>query len=294
MTDIIAVTPETIQSQIYTIRGKQVMMDRELAVLYGVETKQLKRQVKRNIDRFPFEFMFELLSEEYDISRSQNGTLKQGENVKYAPMVFTELGVVMLAAVLKSPKAIDVSIQIAHAFVQMRKFLKDNAEVFVRLDNVERKQSMLQYDSDKKFEQLFNALESGDLKPKQGIFYDGQVFDAYVFVSDLIRSAKQSIVLIDNYVDETVLSLFTKRTKGVSLTIYTHKISSQLALDLQKHNAQYDPVVIKEFKQAHDRFLILDDAVVYHIGASLKDLGKKWFAFSKIEQSASEMLGKLQ
>jgi len=293
MTDIIAVTSETIQSQIYTIRGKQVMMDKDLAILYGVETKQLKRQVKRNIERFPIEFMFELLPEEYDFSRSQNGSLKQGQNVKYAPIVFTELGVVMLSSVLKSSQAVDVSIRITRAFVEMRKFLRDNSEVLVRLDNVERKYVILQHETNQRFEQVFNALQTPDVKPKQGIFYDGQVFDAYTFVSDVVREAKQSIVLIDNYIDDTVLRLFVKRQSGVSLSIYTQKITSQLALDLQKHNAQYDHVVIKEFKASHDRFLILDGAVVYHIGASLKDLGKKWFAFSKSDLPAGEMLGKL-
>jgi hypothetical protein len=304
MTDIIAVTPETIQSQIYTIRGKQVMMDRDLAILYGVETKRLNEQVRRNLERFPTDdFMFELTKDEFETLRSQIATSKNEGNLKsqfatsrekrgglrYRPMVFGEPGIAMISAIIHSQTAIKISVQIMSAFVEMRKFLRDNSQIFVRLDYVERK--LLK--ADENFGKLFDALESGDLKPKQGIFYDGQVFDAYVFVSDLIKSAKQSIVLIDNYVDETVLSLFTKRARGVSLTIYTQKISSQLALDLQKHNAQYEPIVIKEFKQAHDRFLILDGTVVYHIGASLKDLGKKWFAFSKMELSASDMLGKL-
>ncbi len=289
MTDVISITQDTIQNQIYTIRGKQVMMDRDLAVLFKVETKHLKRQVKRNIRRFPDDFMFELLPEEYDISRSQNGTLKQGGNIKYKPMVFTEVGIVMLSSVLKSDMAADTSIKISRAFIAMRKFLKDNAEVFIRLDAVERKQLK----ADENFDKIFNALESGDLKPKQGIFYDGQVFDAYVFVSDLIRTAKRSIVLIDNYVDDTVLNLFTKRAKGISLTIYTKDISKQLLLDKKKHDQQYDPVTLKQFKNAHDRFLVIDGTDVYHIGASLKDLGNKWFAFSKMEMSASEILKRL-
>jgi hypothetical protein len=266
-------------------------MDRDLAVMYGVETKQLKRQVKRNIDRFPESFSFLLTDEEWENLRCQSGTSSFAHGgSRYPVSVFTEVGVGMLSAVLYSETAIKISIQIMEAFVEMRKLIANNALVFQRLENVERRQLK----ADENFEKIFNALESGDLKPKQGIFYDGQVFDAYVFVSDLVRDARNSIVLIDNYIDDTVLRMFVKRQKGVSLTIYTQKISSQLALDLQKHNAQYDPVIIKEFKQAHDRFLILDGTVVYHIGASLKDLGKKWFAFSKIEQSASEMLGKLQ
>jgi hypothetical protein len=175
----------------------------------------------------------------------------------------------------------------------MRRFLKSNAEVFLRLENVERKQLMLEYDSEKKFAQVFNALQSNDLKPKQGIFYNGQVFDAYTFIADLVRDAQSSIVLIDNYVDDTVLRLFAKRKKGIPLTIYTQNINAQLALDLAKYNLQYGPAVIKSFKNAHDRFLILDDTVVYHIGASLKDLGKKWFAFSRMELSAAGILKKL-
>lgn len=290
MTELITITQETIKSQIYTIKGKQVMKDRDLAVLYGVETKQLKRQVKRNISRFPESFCFFITDEEVQNLRCQSGTSSfEHGGSRYPTMVFTEVGVGMLSAVLHSDSAIKISIQIMEAFVEMRKQIANSALVFQRLDNVERKQIK----ADSNFEKLFAALESGDLKPKQGIFYDGQVFDAYVFVSDLIRSATQSLVLIDNYVDDTVLNLFVKRVKGVSLTIYTKDISRQLALDLKKHNAQYDAVVIKQFKAAHDRFLIIDGTVVYHIGASLKDLGLKWFAFSKMDISALDILSKL-
>ena len=295
MTDIISATSETIQSQIYTIRGKQVMVDRDLALLYGVETRILNQAVKRNIERFPDEnFMFRLDDLEFKNWRSQfviSNSDKQG--LRYIPFCFTEVGIIMLSTVLRSTTAINVSIKITHAFVQMRRFLKDNADVFVRLDTVERKQVIMQHETDQKFEKIFNALQSPDVKPRQGIFYDGQVFDAYTFIADLVREAQSSIVLIDNYVDDSVLRMFVKRAKGVLFTIYTQKISSQLVLDLQKHNAQYEPVVIHEFKAAHDRFLILDGAVVYHIGASLKDLGKKWFAFSKMDISALDMLGKL-
>lgn len=292
---MISITQETIQSQIFTIRGKQVMRDKDLAVLYGVETKRLNEQVRRNLDRFPERFMFQMTADELENWKSQFATSnKEIMGLRKLPLMFTEPGIVMLSAVLASKAAVEVSIKIMDAFVEMRKFLRDNAEVFVRLENVEQKQSMLQHDSDKKFERLFNALESGDLKPKQGIFYDGQVFDAYTFIADLTRSAKQSIVLIDNYVDDTVLSLFTKRNKGVSLTIHTKDISKQLLLDKKKHDQQYDPVTIKQFKNAHDRFLIIDGTIVYHIGASLKDLGAKWFAFSKMEMQAIEILGRLK
>lgn len=283
------VTQETIQNQIFTIRGKQVMLDRDLAILFGVETRNLNKAVNRNITRFPDEFMFQLTDEEFRNLMFQNGTSSWGGTRKL-PYVFAEHGVLMLSSVLKSETAISLSVLIITAFIEMRKFLRNNAEVFVRLENVERKQIK----TDEKFDEIFDALQNNHLKPKQGIFYDGQVFDAYSFIADLIRDAKNSIVLIDNYVDDTVLRLFTKRNKNVSLLIYTKTIGSQLSLDLQKHNEQYPPVIIKTFNDAHDRFLIVDENTVYHIGASLKDLGKKWFAFSKMEISALDMLVRLR
>ena len=206
------------------------------------------------------------------------------------PCVFTEQGVAMLSTVLKSGTAIKVSIEIMQAFVQMRKFMSAYVTLFQRLDQVESRQ----LESDKKFKQIFDALQSKDLTPKQGIFYDGQVFDAYKFMADIIRKSVKSIILIDNYVDDTVLSLFAKRKKGVTVTIYTKSISKSLALDLQKHNEQYESVVIREFHLAHDRFLLIDHKELYHIGASLKDLGKKWFAFSKMDTEVLTMLSKLR
>ena len=175
------------------------------------------------------------------------------------------------------------------AFVQMRQFIAENAAIFKRLDMVERKQ----LEADEKFDRLFDALQNKQLTPKQGIFFDGQVFDAYTFVSDLIRSGKSSLVLIDNYVDDSMLTLLTKRKKGVKASIYTGKISKQLALDLKKHNAQYPSVEVKALKNVHDRFLLIDHKELYHFGASLKDLGKKWFAFSKLEFGAIEIINKL-
>ncbi len=195
----------------------------------------------------------------------------------------------MLSAVLRSDTAVQVSIKIIDAFVGMRKFITANAGIFHRLDKVEQKQ----VETDHKFEQIFKALEDKSIKPKQGIFYDGQVFDAYVFVADLIKTAKKSIILIDNYVDETVLQLFTKRNKNVTVKIYTKNISKALKQDLEKHNAQYPKIEIEKFDKAHDRFLIIDETTVYHIGASLKDLGKKWFAFSKMEMDALDMIANL-
>jgi phage regulator Rha-like protein len=199
---------------------------------------------------------------------------------RYLPYAFTEQGVSMLSAVLRSETAVKVSIQIIHAFVEMRRFLQANASIFARMDSMEKRQFALESKTMENFEKVFQALEAAE-PPKQGIFYNGQVHDAHAFVSELIRTAKKSLVLIDNYIDDSVLTLLTKRKKGVTASIYTQSISKQLTLDLDKHNAQYPPIEIHTFKDAHDRFLILDERDIYHIGASLKDLGKKWFAFSK-------------
>ena len=205
------------------------------------------------------------------------------------PWVFTEQGVSNLSSVLNSDQAIDTNIIIMRAFVDMRKFILNNAQLFNRLDKVETKQ----LETDKRIDQILDALESGDAKPKQGIFYDGQIFDAYVFVCDLIKGARHSLILIDNYVDESVLTLLCKRNPSVKATVYTKKLSKQLQLDIEKHNAQYPPIQVLEFNQSHDRFLLVDDTEIYHFGASLKDIGKKWFAFSRFEKEALDMLGKL-
>ncbi|MBU0559499.1 MAG: ORF6N domain-containing protein [Bacteroidetes bacterium] len=287
---IIVFDTEVIQRKIYTIRDNQVMLDSDLANFYGVETRRLNEQVKRNILRFPKEFMFQLTAEEFEnlmsqfaISSSEHGGRRK------LPYVFTEQGVAMLSGVLRSDTAVKMSIQIISAFVAMRKFLATNAGVFQRLDKLEYKL----IETDNKFEQVFDALQSKELEPKQGIFFDGQIFDAHKFVSSLIRKAEKSILLIDNYVDETVIDLFTKKKKNVSVTILTAKPNKSLTLDEKKFNAQYPSVTIKEFNKAHDRFLIIDNKDVYHFGASLKDLGKKWFAFSKMDKSALELLQKL-
>lgn len=198
----------------------------------------------------------------------------------------------MLSAVLRSETAVKVSIQIIHAFVEMRRFLQANASVFARMDSMEKRQFALESKTMENFEKVFPALVAAE-PPKQGIFYNGQVHDAHAFVSELIRKAKKSLILIDNYIDDSVLTLLTKRKKGVTASIYTQSISKQLTLDLDKHNAQYPLIEIHTFKEAHDRFLILDECDIYHIGASLKDLGKKWFAFSKFESAAVAMLDKV-
>ena len=276
---------DKIESLIKVIRGQQVMLDRDLATLYGVEVKRLNEQVKRNIKRFPKDFMFQLTKEE--CLRSQFATLNEGrgQHLKYMPYVFTENGVAMLSSVLRSDTAIEVNIRIMRAFTSMRHFLQNNAEVFQRLSTLEYHQLEMQQhfqESDKRIEEVFRRLDEGNAKPKQGVFYNGQIYDAYNFVSDLIKSAKKRIILIDNYVDETVLTLLDKREDGVSAFIYTQQINRQFQLDIDRHNAQYPPINVETFRLSHDRFLCIDDDV-YHIGASIKDLGKKWFGFSRME-----------
>ena len=249
--------------------------------------------------------MFQLTQNEYDNLRSQFATSSlddslrsqiatlennRGKHTKYLPYVFTEQGVAMLSAILRSKIAIDVSIQIIDTFVQMKKFISNNALLFQRLDSLEQKQ----YETNNKVNTILNALEDKSMKPKQGIFYDGEFFDAYIFVSDLIKSATKNIVLIDNYIDESVFTLLSKRDKNTTVTIYTKNITKQLQLDLSKYNSQYPKIELRKFTSSHDRFLILDDNTVYHIGASLKDLGKKWFAFSKLDMDANEILVKLK
>ena len=307
MEELENVTPEKIQTLIYEIRGFQVMLDSDLAKLYKIETKNLNKAAQRNEERFPEDFRFQLTDEETKYLRFQIGTSNSGSGGRrYNPWVYTEQGVSMLATVLHSEVAIQVSVSIVRAFVQMRHFLSANGSLFARIDSVEKRQieteeklnrNLLRIDDkldvhEKNFEKVFDALEAADL-PKQGVFCDGQIFDSYKFVSDLIRKAKSSIVLVDNYVDDTVLSLLDKRKSGVSATIYTQSISKQLTLDLQKHNAQYAHIDVRVMKNFHDRFLFLDEKTIYHIGASVKDLGKKVFGFSKLGLDAKQIMNML-
>ena len=282
---------EDINSKIYTIRGVQVMLDEDLAKLYKVETKVFNQAVKRNIERFPDNFRFLLTQNEYESLRSQFVTLEtaRGKHRKYLPYAFTEQGVSMLSAVLKSDTAIQTSIQIINSFVKMRRFLFDNASVFQRFTQIEQK--LLTHDEN--FDKLFEALENKSLKPKQGIFYDGEIFDAYIFINDLIKNAKAEIILIDNYIDENVFILFSKYP-NIKTKIYTQSITKQLKLDFEKYQKQYQNIELLEFKNSHDRFLIIDKKEIFHIGASLKDLAKKWFAFSKINLEIAELLKKLK
>lgn len=284
------------------------MIDADLADMYGVETKVLNQAVKRNSVRFPESFRFQLTENEVDTLRSQIATssnLKsqteptsalrsqsvtlekgRGKHRKYLPYAFTEQGVAMLSAVLRSETAVKVSIAIMNAFVQMRKTIGSHRQLLQLSEDFTRHK----LEANEKFEQIFKALESPDLKTKQGVFFNGQTYDAYAFVNGLIKKASNSIVLIDNYVDDTVITQLTKKQKGVAAYVLSKNPSKKLQLDVQKANAQYPTLKAIAFDKAHDRFLIIDQKEVYHIGASLKDLGKKWFAFSRLEVGSVTIL----
>ena len=286
MTEIINI--DEIRNKIYTIRGIQIILDEDLAVFYGVETRNLNKAVKRNITRFPEDFSFQLTKEEYSNLMFQFGTSsKVHGGRRKLPKAFTEAGVATLSGILNSKKAIEVNIQIIRAFVLMRKFISQNLELLNEINLIKKKN--LEYDL--KFDKIFNLLQHKELE--KGIFFEGQLFDAHKFISDLIRKAKKEIILIDNYIDENTLLLFNKREKGVKVKIYTKNITKNLKQDLEKYNSQYESIQIKEFDLSHDRFLLIDDTV-YHIGASLKDIGKKWFGFSKMEKESIEIIKRLK
>lgn len=294
MSKEIAISQKHIESRIFSIRDSQVMIDRDLAKMYQVETKVLNQAVKRNIERFPELFRFQLTDDEKNELVANCDRFESLKHSSNNPFAFTEQGVAMLSAVLRSKIAIKVSIQIINAFVEMRKLIANNSGLLQRMEGVERKQ----IETEQQFEKVFKALESKDVIPNQGVFFDGQVFDAYELTSKIIRSAKESIVLIDNYINENTLTHLAKKRNGVTVYLLTktpstgpRQASKQLKLDVKKANEQYGNFEPKTFNQSHDRFLIIDGKEVYHLGASLKDLGKKWFAFSKMEtQSVQSIL----
>lgn len=279
--NLVIVDNREIQNMIYTIRGKQVMVDSDLATLYQVTTKRLNEQVRRNKNRFPSEFMFRLTAEEYEYLRSQNATSSE-ENAhggrRYMPYVFTEQGIAMLSAVLKSDVAVEVSIKIMNSFVEMRRFLLSNKEMFARLDRVELKQ----LETDKKLEEVFNYIAT-NTEVKQNVFFDGQIYDAFSFIVELVKKAKKEIILIDNYVDVNTLNILCKKNQGVDAVIATAGKGNLSTKDITKFNAQYPELSVKTTTDFHDRFLIIDKIEVYHIGASIKDAGKKSFGITKIE-----------
>jgi hypothetical protein len=270
---------KNIESKIYTIRDVNVMLDKDLAKLYQVETRRVNEQVKRNIERFPNDFMFQLTKDEFENLMSQNAiSSSEWGGVRKLPYVFSEQGVYMLATVLKSDVATQVTLSIMRTFTKLKSFLTQNSLLFDRFERIEHRLSI----HDENFNKVFNAIENKNFNPIQGIFHNGQIFDAYIFINDLLKSAKQDAVLIDNYIDDTVLTLFSKY-KNLKFTIVTKNISNQSKLDIEKYNLQYKNLTIKISNKYHDRFLLIDNKEAYHIGASLKDLGKKVFAFSKMD-----------
>jgi hypothetical protein len=284
-----------IARQILVIRDKQVMLDRDLATLYGVETKRINEQVKRNKERFPEDFCFQIDKSEFKELVANCDRFNKLKHSSSRSFAFTEQGIAMLSSVLKSETAIRVNIAIMRAFVAARQILMQNGGLVNRLSNVESK--MLEQDArllehDHKFDTIFEAMDRGELQSK-GLYYNNQMFDAYVFVCGLIRQAKRRIVLVDRYVDEKVLAMMLKRGEGVSATIYTYDKSKVFEVDLATYNAQYADCPLKVLPSygMHDRFLFIDDTA-YHFGASLKDLGTNTFFFSKEEFTLEEVLKK--
>ena len=283
---------DVIRSRIFTIRGVQVMLDRDLAELYGVATGALNRQVKRNEDRFPEDFMFKLSAEEWNNLKCQIGISSWGGD-RQLPYAFTENGIAMLSSVLRSPTAIEVNIRIMRAFSAMRRFLLANAQMFQRIEAVEKRQIA----TDAKVDSILERLDATET-PLQGVFYDGQLWDARALVLKLIGSAKKSLILIDNWATAETLDLFAKKRKGVKVTIITsehydkkhvphRKISDA---DIATFNAQYPRLAVRYNETFHDRFLIVDDKELYLIGASLKDLGRKCFGFTKMDAGEIERI----
>lgn len=277
----VIVDNKDIKNMIYTFRDQQVMVDSDLARLYQVTTGNLNKAVKRNLSRFPEPFCFQLTEHEYKNLRFQNGSSSSNNNYggrRYMPYVFTEQGIAMLSAVLKSDIAVEVSVKIMNSFVEMRRFLLSNQELFSRLDRIEIKQ----LETDRKFEEVFNYI-AANTEVKQNIFFNGQIYDAFSFIVGLIRKAKKKIILIDNYVDVYTLNILCKKNQGVEVVIATAGKGSLSAKDIIKFNAQYSKLSVKTTTDFHDRFLVIDKTEVYHIGASIKDAGKKSFGITKIE-----------
>ena len=281
---------EDIKKRIYTIRGKQVMLDNDVAELYHYATKNINKALKRNMERFPEDFCFQLTKNEFENLRFQIGTSSfQKDNYggrRYLPYVFTEQGVAMLSGLLKNETAVQVSINIMRAFVEMRKFIAANAHIFERLTNVEYK--LLEHD--KKFNEVFNQL-GHEKHINQKIFFEGQIYDAYSLIIDIIKKANSKITIIDNYIDDSILKMLTKKNKDVEVVILTSSKSNIQNLDVEKFNKEYPILKISKTNKFHDRFIIIDNKELYHCGASIKDLGKKCFAISKMEDIS--IIGKL-
>ncbi len=281
---------ENIKNLIYTVRGKQVMLDSDVAMLYHYDTKRINETARRNQERFPENFCFQLTEEETHSLRSQFVILNKngrGQHRKYMPYVFTEQGIAMLSGLLKNEIAVQVSINIMNAFVDMRKFMLLNGQVFERLTKIEYKlfeQNQKLLSHDEKFNLVFNELQKQNAEDfKQKIFFDGQIYDAYSLIIDIIKTAQNKILIIDNYIDDSILKMLSKKNKEVEVVILTSSNSNIRKIDIQKFNSQYPSLKLSYTNKFHDRFIVIDNKDLYHIGASLKDLGKKCFAISKIE-----------
>lgn len=273
-----------IKMLIYNVRDRQIILDKDVAYLYGYETKKINQAVKRNINRFPERFCFQLTSDEYDFLRSQNGTLKNidvgtGKHRKYLPYCFTEQGIAMLSGMLKNEIAVEVSVNIMDAFVEMKKFITANSDVFRRLITVEYK--LLEYDS--KFDQIIRKLESRE-QAKEKLFYNGQIYDAYNLIINILNKAVKEILIIDNYINNKTLEIISSKQVGVDVVLIGEN-NILKGIDIQKFNAQYGELKIIKSNKFHDRFIIIDRKELYHIGASIKDLGTKCFGITKIEDT---------
>ncbi len=293
--DKVSIKNEEIKSLIYMIRGKQVMLDSDVAMLYQYETKKINQAVKRNIERFPDRFCFKLTEEELEIMWSQFVTTSKLKSNKYRskrylPYVFTEQGIAMLSGILKSEVAVQVSIKIMDAFVEMRKFININKGLYERIINIENKMDSKFYENDKKFEMIFDQLQF-EKNVKQRIFFEGQIYDAYSIVIDIIKKADEKICIIDNYIDDSVLKMLSKKKHGVEVIILTSSKSNIQNIDIQKFNKEYPILKVAKTNKFHDRFIVVDNKEMYHLGASIKDLGKKCFGINKIEDS--EIIKKL-
>ena len=285
-----------IKQLVHIIRGKQVMLDFDLAFLYQVETGALNRAVKRNIDRFPEDFCFQLTKEEFENLKCQIGIASSGTHGgrRSPPYAFTEQGISMLASTLHSDVAVQMSIKIMRSFVEMRHFITNNSLLFERISNVELKQLEFQKETNERFDKVFNYInEHAD--HMQSIFFDGQIYDAFSLLTSIIQKAKKNIKLIDGYVDVNTLNILSKKNKDVHVICYTHKSTKLTVQDLKTFNAQYPFLEVKHTNAFHDRFLILDNKTAYHIGASLKDAGKKCFALTLLtdEELVKSLLNKI-
>ena len=280
------ISNEVIENLIYTIRGKQVMLDSDVANLYQYKTKSLNLAVKRNIERFPEDFCFQLSENELESLRFQFETSKRQNTIfnssrggrRYLPYVFTEQGVAMLSGILKSDTAIDISIKIIKAFISMRKLLTQNGQIFERLSTLEYKQ----LENEKNFDKIFNMLQNKQ-DVKQKIFFQGQIWDSYSLIINIIKKAKRKILIIDNYVDDSILEMLTKKNKNVEVVILTSNKSNIKNIDIKKFNSEYPTLKVAKTNKFHDRFILIDNKELYHCGASIKDLGKKCFGINKIE-----------